>query len=166
MARGRMLLNTLGSSRCFAALGERAGKLAEFAQALYPLIVALTKMLLAVGIPLAVAWLFFETWDTWGDTGLAEVYLLAAEPDNPEMGTMATEKGFLQISLFYPLDTGPAAAMARAELIRATFIRGASFAASGVTTTVERTPEIAPAMIEEDRYHLPVRVRFYAHHAT
>lgn len=99
-------------------------------------------------------------------TPYQRVYLLAAEPDNPEMGTMATEKGFLQISLFYPLDTGPAAAMARAELIRATFIRGASFAASGVTTTIERTPEIAPAMIEEDRYHLPVRVRFYAHHAT
>lgn len=96
----------------------------------------------------------------------ARVYLLAAEPDNPEMGTMATERGFLQVSLFYPLDTGPADAMARAELIRATFVRGASFTASGVTTTVERTPEIAPAMIEEDRYHLPVRIRFYAHHST
>lgn len=99
-------------------------------------------------------------------TPYARVYLLAAEPDNPEIGGMATERGFLQISLCYPLDTGPGAAMARAELIRSTFPRGAAFSASGVTTQIERTPEIAPAMIEEDRYVLPVRVRFFAHHAT
>lgn len=99
-------------------------------------------------------------------TPYARVYLLAAEPDNPEIGGMATERGFLQISLCYPLDTGPSAAMARAELIRSTFPRGAAFSASGITTQIERTPEIAPAMIEEDRYVLPVRVRFFAHHAT
>lgn len=99
-------------------------------------------------------------------TPYARVYLLAAEPDNPEMGGMATERGFLQVSLCYPLDAGPGAAMTRAELIRSTFPRGAAFSASGITTQIERTPEIAPAMIEEDRYVLPVRVRFFAHHAT
>lgn len=99
-------------------------------------------------------------------TPYARVYLLAAEPDNPEMGGMATERGFLQISLCYPLDAGPGAAMTQAELIRSTFPRGAAFSASGITTQIERTPEIAPAMIEEDRYVLPVRVRFFAHHAT
>jgi len=99
-------------------------------------------------------------------TPYARVYLLAAEPDNPEIGGMATERGFMQVSLCYPLDTSPGAAMARAELIRATFPRGAAFSASGVTTQIERTPEIAPAMIEDDRYVVPVRVRFFAHHAT
>lgn len=96
----------------------------------------------------------------------ARVYLLAAEPDNPEMGRHATERGFLQISLAYPLDDGPSAAMTRAELIRSTFYRGAAFTASGITTQIERTPEIAPAQIEDDRYVIPVRVRFFAHHAT
>lgn len=99
-------------------------------------------------------------------TPYQRVYLLAAEPDNPEIGTMVTERGFMQVTLCYPLGEGPGAATTRAELIRSTFKRGDAFTASGITTQIERTPEIAPAMIEEDRYVLPVRVRFFAHHAS
>lgn len=40
MARGRLISRTLGSSRRFSALQKAAGKLAEFAQVLYPLLVA------------------------------------------------------------------------------------------------------------------------------
>lgn len=40
MARGRLISRTLGSSRKFAALIGTAGKLGEFAQSLYPLLVA------------------------------------------------------------------------------------------------------------------------------
>jgi hypothetical protein len=40
MARGRLISRTLGSSRKFAALHQAAGELAEFAQTLYPLMVA------------------------------------------------------------------------------------------------------------------------------
>jgi hypothetical protein len=40
MARGRLLSRTLGSSRKFAELHGRSGRLGDFAQALYPLIVA------------------------------------------------------------------------------------------------------------------------------
>ena len=40
MARGRLISRTLGSSRKFAALRREAGKLGEFAQALYPLLIA------------------------------------------------------------------------------------------------------------------------------
>ena len=40
MARGRMIAATLGSSRKFAELPGKAGKLGEFAQALFPLLVA------------------------------------------------------------------------------------------------------------------------------
>lgn len=39
MARGRIISRTLGTSRCYASLQQHAGKLAEFAQALYPLLV-------------------------------------------------------------------------------------------------------------------------------
>ena len=39
MARGRMLSKSLSTSRKFAALAEELGKLGEFGQALYPLIV-------------------------------------------------------------------------------------------------------------------------------
>jgi hypothetical protein len=40
MARGRLISRTLGTSRKFAALHAAAGKLGEFAQTLYPLLVA------------------------------------------------------------------------------------------------------------------------------
>lgn len=42
MARGRLISKSLGSSRKFHALSSEAGKLAEFCQALFPLIVAHT----------------------------------------------------------------------------------------------------------------------------
>ena len=90
-------------------------------------------------------------------------YVLAAEPENIEIGEAYTERGIFQINLFYPLNTGPGAAETRALAIRNAFARGASFTASGVTTHIERTPEIGPGRIEEDRYFKPVRARFYAH---
>lgn len=95
-------------------------------------------------------------------TAYQRVYVLWNEPLNPEIGTFTQERGILQISLAYPLDTGPTAAATRAELIRSTFVRGTSFTSGGVTVTIERTPEIAPAQIEPDRYVVPVRVRFFA----
>lgn len=126
---------------------------------------ALETALNAMSPALATAW-ENAPYTPVNGTPYQRVYLLAAEPDNPEMGGHVTERGFMQITLCYPLDAGPNAAMTRAELIRATFPRGAAFTASGITTQVERTPEIAPALIEDDRYCVPVRVRFFAHHAT
>lgn len=99
-------------------------------------------------------------------TPYQRVFLLPADPDNPEMGRFTTERGILQISLAYPLDTGPAAASARAELIRDTFYRGRSFTASGITTTIEKTPEVAPGRIEENRYVIPVKIRFFANYVA
>ena len=40
MARGRLISRTLGSSRKFAALHKQAGRLGEFAQSLYPMLIA------------------------------------------------------------------------------------------------------------------------------
>lgn len=97
-------------------------------------------------------------------TAYQRVTLLLTEPANPVVGGgFYTEEGFLQVDLAYPLDAGPAAATARAELIRTTFYRGASFTASGVTVNIERTPEIMPGRVEADRFVIPVRIRFYAH---
>lgn len=96
-------------------------------------------------------------------TPYQRVTVLLAEPANLEMSADHTEQGFMQVDLKYPLGGGPAAASTRAELIRSTFYRGASFTASGVTVHIERTPEIMPGRVEEDRYVVPVRIRFYAH---
>jgi hypothetical protein len=99
-------------------------------------------------------------------TPYQRVTLLLAEPANVEFGPGYTEQGFLQVDLNYPLAAGPHDATARAELIRSTFHRGASFTASGVTVNIERTPEIMPARVEEDRFIVPVRIRFYSHQGS
>jgi hypothetical protein len=85
--------------------------------------------------------------------------ILFAEPENPTYGnTFHRERGIFQVTLMYPQQTGAAAALARAELIRATFYRGAKF----TTTTIERTPEILPGFADGDRWAVPVRIRFYS----
>jgi hypothetical protein len=99
-------------------------------------------------------------------TPYQRVFLLPAEPDNPEMGRFTRDQGILQVSLAYPLNAGPAAATARAELIRDTFYRGRTFTSGGLSTVIERTPEIAPGRVEEDRWVIPVKIRFYANYVA
>jgi hypothetical protein len=90
--------------------------------------------------------------------------MMLAEPASLEMAQrIHREMGFLQVTLCYPLGAGTSAAATRAELIRSTFYAGRTFTSGGVTVTIEGTPTIAPAAIEDDRYTVPVRVRFYSH---
>jgi len=103
-----------------------------------------------------------KVFDPVPGTPYQRVNLLAAEPLNEEMTASYTERGFMQVTLCYPADKGPGPATARAELIRDTFWRGASFVASGVTTRIIRTPEIRPAFNDGDRFCVPVRIRFEA----
>ena len=112
--------------------------------------------------PLATAWENAPFTPTQG-TPYQAVTVLLAQPANDEFGPVYREEGFFQIDLKYPLGAGKGDAITRAELIRTTFPRGASFTASGVTVNIERTPEIMPGRTEPDRFVIPVRIRFYAH---
>lgn len=124
---------------------------------------ALEVALAAMSPALSTAWENVPFTPVSGEP-FQRVTVLLAEPANPVIGPdFHTEQGFMQVDLAYPLNAGPGAATARAELIRSTFARGAPFTASGVTVTIERTPEIMPGRVEEDRFVIPVRVRFYAH---
>ena len=96
-------------------------------------------------------------------TPYQSVHLLTATPDNREIGPGYTEQGFLHVNLFYPIGNGPADAQARAALIRAAFPFRSTFAAGSETVLINATPEVGPARIEDDRYLLPVRIRFEAH---
>jgi hypothetical protein len=89
-------------------------------------------------------------------------YVLLAQPDNSEIGPGFNDQGIFQVNLFYPKDAGPAAAQARAELIRTAFPFAASFVSGTTTVNITATPEVAPARAEDDRYLLPVKVRFRA----
>lgn len=93
-------------------------------------------------------------------------YLLAAKPDNIEIGPGYTEQGIFQVSLFYPSDLGSGPALTRAEQIRAAFPFRSSFVAAGVTVNITSTPEIAPGRNDGDRYFVPVKVRWSARLAS
>lgn len=95
-------------------------------------------------------------------TPYQQVNILFAEPENVEYGRTHRELGYMQIKLMYPLQAGSVTAITRAELIRSTFYRGASFTASGVTVIIERTPEIGAGSVEGDRWAIPVKIRFFA----
>lgn len=122
---------------------------------------ALESALNAMSPALATAWENVPFTPTVG-TPYQDVFIQFNEPENPVFDEGYRENGILQINLRYPKGTGSKDAATRAELIRSTFKRGYSFSASGVTVTINRTPEIGKAAIVEDRFFLPVRIRFYA----
>ena len=107
-------------------------------------------------------------WENVGYTPVAgtpyqAAYVMPATPDNPTMGDdYYQEQGIFQISLFYPLAVGTAVAEARAQLIRTTFKRGTSMTSGTVTVIVNKTPEIGQGRVDGDRWHIPVRVRWFA----
>lgn len=92
--------------------------------------------------------------------------LLPAEPDNIEIGPGYTERGILQVNIFAPKDKGSAAATTRAIALRDHFPFAASFVSGGVTVNIIATPEIGPARAEDDRFMVPVRIRWHARIAT
>jgi hypothetical protein len=73
------------------------------------------------------------------------------------------QQGYMQVSLQYPTNQGSGAAQAKAEMLRAGFFRGLSLSANGITTVIAQTPEILAAIVENDRYSVKVRIRFYAY---
>ena len=88
--------------------------------------------------------------------------ILFAEPGNQEYGANYQELGYMNVTLYYPHGTGSADIVARAELIRQTFRRGASFTNSGLTVVISRTPEVTPSFNDGEFFVVSVRVRFYA----
>lgn len=124
---------------------------------------ALETRLGTVNPALATAWENVDFDPPGADTPYQIANTMFAAPENPTMGQRHyRQRGIFQISLQYPTNEGPGAAQTRAELLRNTFFRGLSIAADGVTTIVDRTPEVATGAVEGDRYVINIRIRFYA----
>jgi hypothetical protein len=96
------------------------------------------------------------------DAPYQQVILAPAQPDNLEFGKNYQQRGIFQINLRYPLQAGTLAAATRAELIKTTFIRGATFTNAGMIVTSMKTPEIGIGAVVEGSWFLPVRVYFLA----
>lgn len=92
-----------------------------------------------------------------------KVNFVFARPEDVTMGGgYYRERAYMQVTLYYPLQKGPGAAMSRAELIRKTFPRGASFSNNGIVVHIDRTSEIMPGAPTDESYIVIVRVPFYA----
>jgi hypothetical protein len=83
-------------------------------------------------------------------------------PDNRIYGPFYREKGMFQAVLCYPLDAGEGAALERAAQVRSAFTRGLTLAAGDGHVLILDTAMIAPALIEGDRYCVPVRAHWCA----
>lgn len=96
-------------------------------------------------------------------TPYQSVFIMPAAPSNPTLGDGYYRAiGIAQISLFYPIQAGTLTAATRAELIRSTFKRGTSMTSGGITTIIERTPEIGQGRVDGDRWALSVKIRWFA----
>jgi hypothetical protein len=91
------------------------------------------------------------------------VNLLPNTPDNSIMGQATYfERGIFQVMACYPLNAGTANAGDKAQAIRNHFKRGVTMVESGVTVIVMDTPKVAPAMIDVDRYSVPISISYQA----
>jgi hypothetical protein len=94
-------------------------------------------------------------------TPFQKTYLLPADPDNASLGDgYYREVGLYQITLRYPPNKGAGDAEARAEAIKTHFKRGTSMTENSQTVLVTRTPAIAPAFMEGERYCVPVSIYY------
>ena len=97
------------------------------------------------------------------DVAFQRVQVVFATPENPTMGdNFYREQGFMQVTLYFPLQTGAAASATWAQTIRSTFYRGRSFVTGKVTTTISETMSRLPSIVEDDRFVVPLRIPFFA----
>ena len=126
---------------------------------------AIEIALYAMTPTLLTAWENQEFTPPAAGTAWQEVRFMLNEPDNSAMGpSYYQERGVMQVALHYPPGAGPHAAGARAELLRTTFARGATFINGGVTTLIEKTPRIGQGVLDSVRreWVVPVFIRFKA----
>ena len=96
-------------------------------------------------------------------TPYLKVNLLPNTPNNDTMGqAVYFERGIFQVTACYPLNAGTAAAGLKAQAIRNHFKRGVTMVESGITVIVMKTPNIAPALVDADRYSIPISIEYQA----
>jgi len=101
------------------------------------------------------------------EPGSLELYqradTLFAEPSNPTIGDgFYRELGYMQVTLYYPVQAGSRAAVTRAEMIRTLFKRGSTFTNGGIDVKIPRKPSLSLGNPQDGRYTVIVKIPFYA----
>ena len=124
---------------------------------------AIEARLVAIASPLPTQWENVVFVPPTDGSAYQVADILPATPDNPTLGDkFYREIGLLQVTLLYPLNGGSGPVYAKAEAIRDWFPRGLSLSSGGITVNIPRTPAIGPKRIAEDRFALPISIRYYA----
>lgn len=91
------------------------------------------------------------------------VSLLPNTPDDDQIGSSTYfERGIFQVTVCFPIGNGPAACEARTQLVKDAFKRGTSLVEGAVTVIIMNAPSASSAMIDGDRFCIPVSVRYQA----
>jgi len=123
---------------------------------------ALETKLNALTPALATAWESVPFTPVVG-TAYQQVNLMIADTLNPTLGgTHYRIKGFMQVLLCYPPNAGAKTAATSADLLVNHFKRGTSLTSGGITVIIDKTPSIAPALIDGVLYKIPVSIYFSA----
>lgn len=87
--------------------------------------------------------------------------LLPNTPDDAQIGSRVYfERGVYQVTVCAPMGSGPAACEARAQLVKDAFKRGTSLVEGAVTVIIMNAPSVSSAMIDGDRYCIPISMRY------
>jgi hypothetical protein len=123
---------------------------------------ALETKLNALTPTLATAWENVPFTPVVG-TAFQQVNLMIADTLNPTLGDGHYRlKGFMQVMLCYPPATGAKQASQRADLLVNHFKRATTLTNGSVTVIIDKTPLIAPALIDGVLYKIPVSIYFSA----
>jgi hypothetical protein len=97
------------------------------------------------------------------DVAFQRVQVVFATPENPTMGdNFYREQGFMQATLYFPLQSGAKDSAIWAQTLRTSFYRGRSFVTGKVTTVISATMNRLPSIVEDDRFVVPCRIPFFA----
>jgi hypothetical protein len=84
-------------------------------------------------------------------------------PENPTLGDgYFREVGFYQVVLSYPKGEGAGRISDMAELVQDYFKRGTTLVEGSDKIIVDRTPQISPIYINDNRAEITIRIRYYS----
>lgn len=115
----------------------------------------------AFGLPTAYE---NRVFDTTPGVPWAAVHVLPAQPDVFTLGSSGRDEhtGILQIDLFYPLNTGDGAILAKADAIRTYFKAGTDFDYNGQTVTIRNSGR-SGGRRDEGWYSIIMTIEWYAY---